>query len=383
MKGKNIVYLGEFDVINNQTAAVSRVINNCKAIQAIQNYKVSIVGYGDSSAYNFDDFEVRNVKRGHTQILKLFYFLFRGISFPLLLSRLDFNVDLIIYYGSSSRILLPLLIFCRLKKIKLVVDVVEWYDYSHLPLGKWGPFSLDVHFCMTQLIPLSDGIIAISSYLEEYYKEKNLKTVRVPILVNENEMDCQLNEEVLFNSNYLHLIYAGYAGKKDLIFNVIKAVDLINKSRKVVEFHILGTTESDLQKVYDKPISNSIAVHGKMSREKVKVFLRAADFSVLYRPIERYAMAGFPTKFVESLSNGIPVLANLTSDLQWYLIDGFNGFISNGYSVESIEITIEKALKSKKEDRIKMRENAKNSAKQYFGTNNFSSKFQSFFENLD
>jgi glycosyltransferase involved in cell wall biosynthesis len=120
-----------------------------------------------------------------------------------------------------------------------------------------------------------------------------------------------------------------------------------------------------------------------MSREKVKGFLRGADFSVLYRPIERYAMAGFPTKFVESFSNGLPVLANLTSDLQWYLIDGFNGFISNGYSVESIEITIEKALKSRKEDRIKMKENAKNSAKQYFATNNFSSKFQSFFENLD
>ena len=379
----NICYVGEFDFGINQCAATVRIINNCKSINNIDGFNVTILGYSNSKFIEFERFPIYNTKKGEWLISKLFYFIFRGLDFIFLLNKKISKTDVVVYYGSSSRILLPLIFYCRLKKIKLVVDTVEWYDYSHLPLGKWGPFSLDVHFSMTKLIPMADGVIAISSYLEEYYITKNLKTVRVPILVDENEIDCESSENVVFNPNYLHLIYAGYAGKKDLIFNVIKAVDLINKSRKVVEFHILGMTESDLIRVYEKPISDAIIVHGKMSREKVRIFLRGADFSVLYRPIERYAMAGFPTKFVESLSNGLPVLANLTSDLQWYLIDGFNGFISIDYSVESIKITIEKALKLKKEDWFTMRENAENSAKEYFGINNFSSKFQSFFENLD
>ncbi len=38
-------------------------------------------------------------------------------------------------------------------------------------------------------------------------------------------------------------------------------------------------------------------------------------------------MAGFPTKFVESLGAGCPVITNYTSDLDLYLKNGFNGFV--------------------------------------------------------
>ena len=37
-------------------------------------------------------------------------------------------------------------------------------------------------------------------------------------------------------------------------------------------------------------------------------------------------MAGFPTKFVESISCGTPVITNKTSDLDKYLVESKNGF---------------------------------------------------------
>lgn len=37
-------------------------------------------------------------------------------------------------------------------------------------------------------------------------------------------------------------------------------------------------------------------------------------------------MAGFPTKFVESITAGTPVLTNQTSDLADYLVEGEIGF---------------------------------------------------------
>ena len=38
-------------------------------------------------------------------------------------------------------------------------------------------------------------------------------------------------------------------------------------------------------------------------------------------------MAGFPTKFVESISCGVPVIMNDTSDIRQYLSDGKNGIL--------------------------------------------------------
>ena len=47
-------------------------------------------------------------------------------------------------------------------------------------------------------------------------------------------------------------------------------------------------------------------------------------------------MAGFPTKFVESLGAGCPVITNYTSDLSLYLKNGFNGFVVKDLNVTSI-----------------------------------------------
>lgn len=51
------------------------------------------------------------------------------------------------------------------------------------------------------------------------------------------------------------------------------------------------------------------------------------DFSILLREKNRGTMAGFPTKIVESLSLGVPVITTETSDLKNYIQDGINGFI--------------------------------------------------------
>jgi glycosyltransferase involved in cell wall biosynthesis len=54
-------------------------------------------------------------------------------------------------------------------------------------------------------------------------------------------------------------------------------------------------------------------------------------------------MAGFPTKFVEAITCGIPVVTNNTSDLQFYLKEGVNGYFL-GYTKESISKKIKVML---------------------------------------
>jgi glycosyltransferase involved in cell wall biosynthesis len=72
-----------------------------------------------------------------------------------------------------------------------------------------------------------------------------------------------------------------------------------------------------------------------MPRPDVPGLLAQCDFMPLLRPNQRYAEAGFPTKVVESLAVGVPVVANLTGDLGEYLLDGENAFVAENWSVEA------------------------------------------------
>ena len=65
-----------------------------------------------------------------------------------------------------------------------------------------------------------------------------------------------------------------------------------------------------------------------------------ADFTVLMRPNKRYTNAGFPTKLVESLASGVPVIANLTSDIGWAVRDGREGLKVDDYSAASLAATL-------------------------------------------
>ena len=70
---------------------------------------------------------------------------------------------------------------------------------------------------------------------------------------------------------------------------------------------------------------NMIRCMGRVPRPVVLQTLQETDFTVLIRDASlRYAKAGFPTKVVESLMSGTPVICNLSSDLDEYLVDGEN-----------------------------------------------------------
>jgi len=98
----------------------------------------------------------------------------------------------------------------------------------------------------------------------------------------------------------------------------------------------------------------------------------------LLRPLLRYAQAGFPTKFVESLNAGLPVIANLTSDLNLYLKDGYNGFVLNNYSVDELVSKIRFIMSLPKSSFNQLRINSKRTAVENFDYRLYTKKFDAF-----
>lgn len=376
---KRICYIGEID-FTRKNASSARVINCAKAIELNPDYKVDFIGFSNVPHLTDNGFEINNVKRGNSTVEKLYNTLTRGIQIVKLLKSLS-RKDIIIYYGISANILIPLKHYCQKNKIKLIVDVVEWYDYSHLPMGRYGLKAYDVHLAITKIIPMCDGVITISSYLENYFNRYGLKNIRIPIIMD-THIVVESSKLIVFDQDYLNLIYAGFAGKKDLILNVIKSVEQLTQRGIKVKLHLLGCSKDDLLREMKCSLSENIICYGKVEQTLVSQYLLAADFSILIRPQKRYANAGFPTKFVESLSVGLPVIANLTSDLGLYLKDGYNGYVINDFTVEAITNKLKEIASLSKSQFVDLRKNAKQTAINNFDYRLFSDRINSFIENI-
>ena len=120
---------------------------------------------------------------------------------------------------------------------------------------------------------------------------------------------------------------------KDRLDLVIDLLISLNDSDFVFDIYGISLEEylfvvqrhTEVLKIFKK----RIIFHGKINNIEVKGKISEADFSILFRNVNRMTSAGFPTKVSESISCGTPVITNATSDLERYVINGKNGFLVN------------------------------------------------------
>ena len=157
---------------------------------------------------------------------------------------------------------------------------------------------------------------------------------------------------------------------------------------KAIRFLILGTTRGAYMKQYAQlllstSLHENVKFLGRVSQDLIPAYYKKADFMVLLREPNRKSMAGFPTKFAESMTAGVPVITNATSDLTKYVINGKTGFLVEGYDYESILFTLRSSLFTiRKEDVKKMKKNCVHSANLTFDWHHRVTDFDHFLQNL-
>jgi glycosyltransferase involved in cell wall biosynthesis len=284
----------------------------------------------------------------------------------------------VVVYGGNAQYMFYLSRWCKRNKVPLIVDVVEWYSPQQLIGGFFGPSHLGVKLALRYQYPRADGIIAISSLLESYYRQRGCRVIRIP-----PTMDVQnlaLKEPTDRADDRISLVYAGTPGKKDLLEHVILGVEQVDAAGKLLELRIVGPTLSQVSELLkNRALPQSVKVLGRLSQQDVSTVLQASDFSVLLRKPKRFAHAGFPTKFCESLANGTPVIANITGDLGTYLRDGHEGLVSPDHSVASFAHTLRRALELSRRDRDAMRSSARLQATQSFDFRRYTEEVDEFF----
>lgn len=284
------------------------------------------------------------------------------------ISRLD-NLDLdtvraVVAYNAPSPMLWRLAAFCRRRGLACIADVTEWYDPQQLPGGFGGPLWLDSETRMRMLHPRLSGVLAISSFLRNYYEERGCHVLRVPPLVDVE--DAKWNQPVVpaDSDDVLNLVYVGTPGHKDLFGGIVRALARFRSGKRPV-LHVIGPSFDELSGVLgsDAPlldaVSGKVICYGRLPHVEALRQLQQADFSLLVRPLKRYAEAGFPTKLVESLAAGVPVITNATSDIAEYVRNGQEGILLHDTSPGAVEAGVRRALTMSTEERQAMRTRAR------------------------
>ena len=285
-----------------------------------------------------------------------------------ILSKDEFAIVLVT--GTDLAILKYLKEYCAKKKILLLSDCVEWYSPSQFAKGCKDKTYQQKEYWMTKGIDDRVSTISISSYFQNYFADRRINTIRIPVI-----MDMKtITVEKKLSEDKIIIVYAGSPGRKDYLKEVVEGYSLLEKEERIkLQIRLIGIDKSQLcshcgiDKNIIASVADGLVCFGRIPRTEVLENLQEANFTILIRPVlARYAQAGFPTKVVESLASGTPVISNLTSDLGMYLKDMENAVVVSGCSSEEVRDALKKVASTTFQERITMCRNARKSAEQNF-----------------
>lgn len=369
MKGR-IIYIGGFE-LPDENAAANRVIGVSKSFREA-GYDVELIGvtkniHDVGKQKQVDGFKYISVKYPN----RLWQWLHFSVEFVPLKIIIEREPDAVILYNFTAIAQKRIMKYCHAKGIKVFADLTEYYDIDIHSLRdivkKW-----DVKKRMYDYNLQLDGIIAISQYLFNFYKNK-VNTVYIPVTVDLQNDKWDRDRQV-FLSNPIKLVYAGWTiGTKDKLEELVKCVSY----RKEFELNICGITEEQYITFNDKNYirAKNVIFHGFVAHTIALKMVKDADFSVIIRDDKLWTKAGFPTKFVEALSCGTAVIATPSSNICDYLKDGINGFILD--KNQTLSQCLDCILAMPKNELIKIKQAAKNTSN--FDYRNFVSELDLFF----
>jgi glycosyltransferase involved in cell wall biosynthesis len=288
------------------------------------------------------------------------------------------KADIILLYIEDSLFLfLSFYIYCKLFSIKLVTDIVEipFFKKEKSILRKLNNFIISKCF---------DGLIVISQYLFDFYSKWSIPILKVPILVNFDEIEGQPKNF----SNTPYIAYCGVLNEdKDGVFTLIKVfaeLNLIQPSLKLVLIgESINTIDEDRLKrlIIKNNLFDKVILTGYIERVEMLRYLIDAKLLILIKPNNLQSKYCFPSKIGEYLATGNPILTTNIGEIRNYLINNENAFLVEPDNLDGL---VERLLKVLSDDNLldRIGKNGKETCKKYFNYKSYNKSINDFFEEL-
>ncbi len=329
-----IVYTGLFhlpdrDAAANRVRGISKILLDCE-------YKITFVGLSDENIQSQDNIDY--VVAPTPQNAKDWIHLQFNCNEVLNVINNDDTILAVILYNYPSFLFSKIRKLCKKKGIKIIADCTEWYHSSSKER-----FALIKNLETSKRMYLDnkrvDGLIVISKYLQSYYKEKN--TILIPPIFDYSELRKSGNGKTADIDKRVFVFAGSITSQKEGIKEIVESFSELSKNRDDVLLKIIGVSKEDyIKNNGNNDNLNNIHFFGRMPHDVCISEIKNSDFQIFVRQSNRVNNAGFSTKFSESYACGIPVITTKTSNLDDYLIDGYNGY----WITNNINEVIQKAI---------------------------------------
>ncbi len=390
--GKVVFFIAHIE-LPDINALAHRVLANCMALKEA-GYTPVLIGY--SKAANTPKNIIDTYFKVHG---------FDCYNLPYPISNFDWFIDTVTYkkmikliskyfnngvhaivcnsIGSTN--FYGLMTFAKKHNIHMVSDTEDWFDKFTGNIIRRTYKKFDEEIYVKVLKPKIKNVITITNFLYDYYTKKhNCYCTIIPSLSYSEDKRFKNLPEYKFDGT-LRYVYSGnpgYKGSKDRIDWCVKA--FAEHAPSHAKFDIFGISSEEFIEQFPELETHAkddkINFHGFCDNTTCLNAIAKADFSVFARLISQSTSAGFPTKFSECLTMGVPSVTTPTSDLKDYIVNGKNGFISDEATYESFEKIFVESCKVTEEQIVEMHKNCKNDKR--LDCMSYVDIFKNYFDNL-
>ncbi len=391
MLNKRVFIVGEFSYPEGG-AATKRISSFCEGF-AQKGYRVYIIGLAvynsNKRKYSFEKindniFYLNNistskvkfsiVNKGIINKLIWFYYSYYG-SFQIFFKvwrKFKFTKDdIVMLYGRNFIKLWPFTLHSKNKRPIIVLDVVEHLSIFSGYANYISPLYLDWYFGFNFLPQKVDLITCITYSLDNIFKKKHLNSIVIPSVSTWTNTipKIKIKDKITF-------LYIGALLDKDAASCMIEIFKYLFELNKEVSLIIAGKylqTKKGIE-IYnycneDPILKDRIIFYGEFSQNDFEDLLQKADCLVLLRRSDKTEEYSFPTRLIEYLKTGKPVVVSDVGDISKYLDDAKDAILLDPHNNEANANKINIYLNDK-EYLMKMGKNGYLKGKLHFSINN-------------
>lgn len=348
-RGRTVVYTGGFE-LPDQNAAAHRVRGNARIFRDL-GFRVVLLGVSHAARPGASVESVDSGEEG-IEAWEVPYpagsraWLDRTISPRSFAKVLDLakveDLALTICYNYPAVAQWRIARLARQRGACAIADVTEWYDRVRLDGLAALVKNLDTPLRMHWINRRMDGLITASPFITGFYRSTGLPIVELPTIIPGRVK--QTPPPARAQNGVRRLFFAGTgfepsealrgrAGLKDRVDWVLEVLAQAKRLGSRFHLDLFGVERENYLTLVPEhrqllaELDGELTFHGRQPHAQILEKLRTADFSIFLRKRTRVTLAGFPSKFSESVTYGTPVITNPMPSTSRYLREGENGFL--------------------------------------------------------
>lgn len=337
---KNILFITPFDINKrdkSNAAAANRIDLICKGL----NYNIKEYTYNFYPLFS----EYKN-------IFKYIHLIYKYIRlYTVFLNKYDY---IYVYDEIWFPYLYRIASLCKCKIIiercEFPLELISAHSYSHVRKFRHNRFMSSLKYASI--------FITCSNALIDFYKiwlNKECHILNIPLIVDIDEFS--MNNQVKYNSK-AYISYCGNMGNnKDGVDILIQAFAKFQKIHNNYRLRLIGGAPlhemEQLKLLVEKlGVKNAVDFLGYMPHQELVEELKQSSLLTLARPANKQAEGGMPSKLAEYLATGLPTLVTNVGEINYYVKDGIDCYLSIPNSISDFAERMDYAISHPQESSI-------------------------------